>query len=185
MLRDLLMDNWTTVLAQWEDRTLSTYPEGGVAALKRQKDQFGNPVGFNVSRTIEELFNFLCDKKELDEVLPQVEDLIRIRAVQDFSPSRALAFVGMVKPVVKELCRKKKITPEFEEWYDFERKVDLITMHAFDLYLGCRERLFQTRINELRRGTHIITEGAVCPSALMRKNQGVQEKIDKLGNGVS
>jgi hypothetical protein len=43
---------------------------------------------------------------------------------------------------------------------------------VFDMYLACRERLYQARINEMQSGRHILTDGSQCPSALLRAGRG-------------
>ena len=63
------------------------------------------------------------------------------------------------------------------ELYDFEFAVDLAVLAAFDIYMQCREQLYQTRIQEIKSGTHILTDSK-CPSALLKENK--QEIIPKV-----
>jgi hypothetical protein len=55
------------------------------------------------------------------------------------------------------------------ELYDFEFAVDMAVLAAFDLYMQYRERLYQVRINEIRSGSHILTDSK-CPSKMLSDN---------------
>ena len=38
---------------------------------------------------------------------------------------------------------------------------------AFDLYMECREKIYQIRLNEIRSGSSILTDNA-CPSKALK-----------------
>jgi len=171
-INDFLQENGE-ILDRWIDRVLATYPAGGVDALKKQKDRFANPLGHSISHALTAVYKHFCHDTALDPVLSALEDLIRIRAVQDFSPSEAVAFLYLFKEVVKDENKRTKgdASLGLDEWIAFEKKVDTISFRVFDMYMASRERIYKVRINEIQRGSHIITDNAVCPSALMRQNQ--------------
>jgi len=41
-----------------------------------------------------------------------------------------------------------------EELSDFDRKVDGLALCAFDVYMRCRENLFEVRMTEVKNRTH-------------------------------
>ena len=49
----------------------------------------------------------------------------------------------------------------------------------FDLYAASRERLYQTRIAEIKSGNHITTDGG-CPSKLMDENTAPKAELKPL-----
>jgi hypothetical protein len=87
--------------------------------------------------------------------------------VQDFLPSQAVFFMFMLKDVVREeLATNGGVLPA--ETAEFEAAIDRAALQAFDIYMACRERLFQIRIRELQNGTHILTDGTQCASAWLK-----------------
>ena len=84
-----------------------------------------------------------------------------IRAIQDFSPAEALVFVFFLKNAVRE-----KLAPHveeyklFEELLTFESKVDRLALLAFNIYVQCRESLYDVRVAEIRRRSSRILERA-------------------------
>lgn len=171
-ISDFLQENGE-ILDRWIDRVFATYPAGGVDALKKQKDQFANPIGYNIKHALTALYKHFCHDTELEPVLTALEDLIRIRAVQDFAPSEAVSFLYLLKEVVKDENKRAKgdAALGLDEWLVFEARVDGIAFRVFDMYTASRERLYKVRVSELERRTHFITDNAVCPSALIRQNK--------------
>jgi hypothetical protein len=78
-------------------------------------------------------------------------DLIKIRAIQEFTPSQAVGFVILIKEVVrseiKEELEEKNL---YDELLQFESKVDKTALIAFDLYQECREKVYKIRLNEIK-----------------------------------
>src|SRR3989339_1902397 len=140
-LQELLIENKTVVLDKWINSVLATYPLDSTNFLTRQKDRFANPIGSSVSKGLSDLINAFCSEADgLAELSSDVEHLIKIRAVQDFSPSAAIGFVYDLKVIVFELCQKEKqYNLLVEEWLDFSAKVDRLALKVFDLYMASRE----------------------------------------------
>lgn len=177
-ISDFLQENGE-IQDRWIDRALATYPEGGAAALKAQKDRFANPIGYNIRHALTSLYKHFCGTIELEPALAALEDLIRIRAVQEFSPADAVSFLFLLKNAIKEENSSKKTAEEalgLAEWLIFEQRIDAIALRAFDMYMDSRERVFKVRINELRRGT----DNVVCPSALMRREENKQTTVEPI-----
>lgn len=180
-ISDFLQENGE-ILDRWTDRVFATYPAGGVGALKKQKDQFANPIGYNIKQATTTLYKHFCHDTELEPALTALEDLIRIRAVQEFAPSEAVSFLYLLKEVVKDENKRAKddAALSLKEWIVFEERVDAIAFRVFDMYMANRERLYKVRISEMERRAHIITDNAVCPSALMRQNKQEQTKVEPI-----
>lgn len=169
LLGNLLVESKGEIVDRWIDAVLASYPEDAARIFKKGKDQFANPVGHAVKDSLWTVYGLLFEKNETEKVAAAVEYLVRIRAVQDFSPSAAVAAAYLLKQVVRDLCRKEKVS-DFEGWQIFEEKADFLARTMFDLYMASRERLYKTRLEEFKRGNIIMTEGGCCPSRLMEKD---------------
>ena len=169
-LSELLYEKKVSILEKWIDRALADYHEDAASFFKKQKNQFANPLGFNTSNSLTKIFNVLCKDCHISEADKELEDIIKIRAVQDFSPAQALSFFYDLKLIIRDECITDESGEVLQDLLAFESRIDELTIAAFNKYMESRERLYKIRLNEFKRGTHIITDGAVCPSALMRQN---------------
>ncbi len=154
------------IVDRWVEYTLATYQSSGF--FIKERDIFANPVGGNIREALKKLFPLLIKGADVQECIPSLEQIMKIRSIQDFSPSQAVAPLNAVKHITREiLAADKERCHLLPELYDFEFAVDLAVLMAFDIYMGCRERLYQTRIQEIKTGSHILTDSK-CPSALLK-----------------
>lgn len=165
LLSELLSENKGEILDAWVDQVLATYPADGARVFRQGKDPFANPVGHAVKRSLWEVYELLFEKNEGEKVLPAIKQLVMIRAVQDFTPSQAVAMAYLLKEVVKDTCRKEKVS-DFEGWLAFEEKADILAHTLFDLYMASREQLHRAKFEEYRRGNPLLNQGGCCPSRL-------------------
>jgi hypothetical protein len=80
-----------------------------------------------------------------------LDPIIRIRAVQDFSPGQALRFVFLLKDVIRKNFGME--IGEFNlhtELQRLESQIDDLALLAFDVYMKCRERLYEIRSREAK-----------------------------------
>lgn len=153
------------IVNKWTEYTLSTYISSGF--FTRERDKFSNPVGGNIREALGNLFLLLIKGADPKEFTGPIEEIISIRAVQDFTPSQAVAPLNAVKHITREVFEADKERKHLiAELYDFEFAVDLAVLAAFEVYMQYRERLYQVRINEIRSGSHILTDSK-CPSKLL------------------
>lgn len=165
------------IVDRWVDYTLSTYKSSSF--FKKEGDLFANPVGGNIREALKKLLPLFIRGAAVEEMAPSLEQFMKIRSIQDFSPSQAVAPLNAVKHITREiLAADKERCHLVSELYDFDFSVDLAVLAAFDLYMQCRERLYQTRIREIKTGTHILTDSR-CPSADLKGKQ-IQEIIPKV-----
>ena len=176
-ISDFLQENGE-IQDRWIARAMATYPEGGVAALSQQKDRFANPLGYNIRHALTAMYKHFCGTVDLEKALVALEDLIRIRAVQEFTPAEAVSFLFLLKEAVKEENSNKKTDEALglAEWLQFEQRIDAIALRTFDMYMTNRERVFKVRINELKRGT----DNVVCPSAMLRREDNKQTLVEQI-----
>ncbi|MGW8193676.1 MAG: RsbRD N-terminal domain-containing protein [Desulforhopalus sp.] len=166
-LAEAFRNHGEKIVKRWTEYTLSTYTSSGF--FVRERDKFANPVGGNIREALGKLFLLLAKGADPKEFAQPLEQIIGIRAVQEFTPSQAVAPLNAVKHITREVFEADKERKHLvAELYDFEFAVDLALLAAFDIYMKYRERLYQVRINEIRSGSHILTDSK-CPSKLVRK----------------
>lgn len=166
------------IVTRWVEYTLATYTSSGF--FLRERDRFANPIGGNVREALERLFTLLARGSDVKEMTAPLEQLVSIRAVQEFSPSQAVAPLNAVKHITREVLTADKERKHLvSELYDFEFAVDLAVLAAFDIYMQFRERLYQVRISEIKSGSHILTDSR-CPSQLLP----VEDRIEVKGSGI-
>ncbi len=156
MLADLLNKRKKLILQKWFDAVLETYPADGRKFLGDRKNRFANPVGASLYEGIEGLYERLLDgtDPESADFAQFLDRIVRIRAVQEFSPSQALGFLFPLKTVIREVVRQETPAKGLgEELLALERKIDRLVLLAFDKYTECRERLFEIRIREIKDST--------------------------------
>ncbi len=149
MLVELLSRKKKAILKRWSDLILDTYPPDTSRFLKAEKDRFHNPVGHSVIGETEALYDELLGEMNPDRIRISLDKIIRIRAVQDFSPSKAVAFVLLLKEALREEL-KSEITGGRvpEDLLELESRIDRVVLSAFDLYMECREKIFEIKTRE-------------------------------------
>ena len=150
-LKDLLSRNEAAILKRWLNLILETYPAETATLMRKDKDQFTNPVGSTLSREIEVLFKKLCEGSQNERCQASLDSILKIRSVQDFSPSQAVGFVFLLKRAIGETL-KNEICKEsvMDEWLKFQSSIDDLALQAFDAYMECREKICEIRINQAR-----------------------------------
>ena len=155
------------IVSLWVDRTLDSYISSGF--FKTSPDRFANPVGANIRDGLGRLYALLLEDAAPDELLAPLDQVIRIRAVQEFSPSQAVAPILEIKWVVRQVLAGERADKDIEtELDEFDLKVERMALLAFDMYTECREQLYRNRINELKSGRHVLTDSG-CISSLLRQ----------------
>lgn len=163
-VRNLLSGKKSALLERWFDIVLETYPHDSSGFLKNKKRQFANPVGYTISQGLEDLLDELLQERGMDveKVSSVLEGIIRIRAVQDVTPSRALTFIFRLKNVLREELRSTTVPSE--EIDALESRIDAMALISFDLFMKCREKIYDLKANELRNMTFRLLQKAklVC-----------------------
>ena len=158
------------IVNQWVDYTLSSYKSS--TFFKKSPDKFSNPVGGNTREALSNLFKLLSKNADPAKFAKPLDQIMRIRSIQEFTASEAVGPIYAVKHITRELLEKDSERKHLiSELYDFEFAVDLAVLSAFDLYAQCREQLYKVRIKEIKTGTHILTDSK-CPSNLLKNDKG-------------
>ncbi|MBN2241588.1 MAG: RsbRD N-terminal domain-containing protein [Acidobacteria bacterium] len=144
-----------TLVKKWFDGMVQAYPESTSGFLTREKDPFRNPVGHTLKENLSVLFDGLVGPKDVQSVTPELNDIVRMRAVQDFSAGQAVAFPFLLKKILRRECAAD-ISRDPGAYSDLEARIDSLALLAFDLYMKSRERLFEIKYNEAKRSMFML-----------------------------
>jgi hypothetical protein len=151
-LEEFLLQKKPRIVKRWLDSIIETYPLDTQRFLKHQKDQFLNPVGSTISKEIDTLFLDLIKGISLERTCASLEGIIRIRAIQDFSPSKAISFIYLLKKIIREEILQEHPEQQMsDQLLAFESRLDEMALLAFDIYTKCREKMYEIRANEAKR----------------------------------
>jgi hypothetical protein len=162
MLKEFLVRHKEAILDSWLTLILETYPPNVSQLLKKEKDQFLNPVGSTLRHNVQIIMDGLAEEKPARDVSGALEALIRLRAVQDFTPAEATAVVFLLKQAIRGQLQaaKQDLGRCLEELWALESRIDAYAGRAFDLYMACREKIFEIRVHEIKNRTFKLLERA-------------------------
>jgi hypothetical protein len=160
-LKSLLSEKRPAILKQWFELVLQNYPTDSSNFIKKQKDHFLNPIGTTLTHGLEGIFDELLKEFQTEKIFPFLNDLIKIKAVQSFCPSRAISFIFLLKRAIRDqvedVIKKHNLLDELQA---FEEQIDKVALLAFDIYMSCRERIFEIRVNEIKNMTFRLLKRA-------------------------
>jgi len=136
----------------WADLILQTYPKETQKIWTRQKDRFQNPVGAAIFEATQALLDLIIDWQDAERIAEELDRIIKIRSVQDFSPSQAISFIFLLKKLLRdEYFKPMEAEGRLGELLRFEAKIDNMVMMSFDIYSKGREHIYRMRVDEVKR----------------------------------
>ncbi|MCX6641709.1 MAG: RsbRD N-terminal domain-containing protein [bacterium] len=151
-----MRDKRTAIIQRWQTLILDTYPADSRDFFRKQKNQFQNPVGATLNRQVEAIFAAIMADGLDNDAAKLLQEFIKIRAVQDFSPSEAIGFILYLKQAIREILAEE-ISSEglFNDLLALETRIDRYLLTAFDFYVQAREKIFEVRVNALNRRSYL------------------------------
>ncbi len=167
-----LLKSKDAIVTRWLDDLLATYSEDSSALFRGQKDRFANPVGQNLRTATREIVEALLDGADDERIGRHLHEIVKIRAVQQFTASGAVGFVFQLKEAIRAELGKEVLEPGVSsELAGLEKRIDRMALVAFDIFVECREQVFELRVNEVKR--------SVSWAADRMKRRGVEpEPVD-------
>jgi hypothetical protein len=166
------------IVREWLMRTLQTYPEHTSRFLLQEKDPFRNPVWQTLREAFPVLFDQVVKGSDRPTLSRLLDPIVRIRAVQDFTAGQAMAFLFVLKKVVREALHFPPHPPlspgyplgagedtqrvpgeganQLEALAILESRIDEMALLAFDLFMKCRERIYEIKANEAKRRIYVL-----------------------------
>lgn len=150
-LESVLAKKHSAIVKKWFDHVVDTYPADTSRFLKSQKDPFANPVGSTTREGLSALFADLSGNLDPEAAAGHLDPIIRIRAVQNFTPAQATGFVFSLKQIVRDHLSAGAGDSELQSGLaEFDARVDQLGLIAFDIYVQCREKIFRIQATEQR-----------------------------------
>ncbi|MHB8840279.1 MAG: RsbRD N-terminal domain-containing protein [Candidatus Aquicultor sp.] len=152
-LEDILKEKKPAILQKWFDAILATYSPEYAGLLKGRKNRFTDPVGYTLYDGMNGLIDGLIKEAPFEEITPFLDEIIKIRAVQDFSASQAVAFIFDLRRIVNEELQNmsgQSSVIDASIISAFESKLDTLALMSFDIYMESREKLYELKASEVR-----------------------------------
>lgn len=153
-LQTLLSSRKKDILKKWQEKIFLLYPADSKKFLTSVTNQFANPVGYSIKEKTESLFDELVNEGELNQVKVEssLDEIIKILAIQDFSPSQAVAFIYLLKDVITDelINSPEHFKNMFIDVVSFYSKIDKAALTAFGIYSNCREKLYEIKVESAK-----------------------------------
>ncbi len=160
-LEKLLSDKRSTIIKKWRNLIIGSYPVDAQRFFKKEKNRFSNPVGQTIAEDVEILYDELTVGNNTDKISSSLDNIIRIRAVQNFKPSQAVGFVLQLKKLIQnELGADSRESGVQNALEALEERIDNAALLAFDIYSQCRQKLYEIRVNETKNQVGKLLERA-------------------------
>ena len=153
-----LQDKQQAINKRWLDDIYALYHKDVAGFLKNQKDPFANPVGEALRKNTRGIVNcVVAPELDAEALCGHLQEIIKIRAIQDPAPSKALSFIFLLKGALRgEIERDKKIELSASDRDVLENRIEQTLLFAFDIYMKCREQLYELRVNEMKRCNAVL-----------------------------
>ncbi|MCU0574337.1 MAG: RsbRD N-terminal domain-containing protein [Syntrophobacteraceae bacterium] len=170
----LLKQERDAILSQWLRLIIETYNPETASRILKEKNQFSNPVGHTLRQGLEGVYGELVGDLRPDKMRGYLDLIIRIRAVQDFSPAQAVAFVFLLKKIIREKSQKETWTSLIsqDDLLELEQKIDEMALLAFNVYSDCREKLYELRVNEVKNRSFRLLQRADLLAEISESEEG-------------
>ncbi len=155
MLIELLQEREAELAQAWEAEFLATYSPVSARLVKQQRDPHANPMGHILRRDLPLLVHQVLGSMNPDQLGEPLENLCRMRSVQDFTASQSVSFVFLLKKVIREFLVEQRVElPDLlGELLALESRIDNLALYAFDAHAACRERMYQARVTQEKKST--------------------------------
>ncbi len=150
-LLDLTASQQEAVVRKWLAQVCRTYPEETSRFLVDNKDPFRNPVGRVLKHGLPVVVRELFGAFDETAVRSALDEIVHVRAVQDFAPGQAVDFIFLLRTIVREECAL-----DGPRVLELQTRIDRLALLAFDLYMHCREKSWEIRVNEAKRRVYVL-----------------------------
>jgi len=150
-LLELPAEEAGAILQKWLTHTLETYPEQTSRFLLQDQDPFSNPVGRALNEGLPVLLEEVMGSLDRERAGPVLEEIVRIRAVQEFSSSQALGFIFRLRGIIREEIGDGRFDSA-----GLDERIDKLALLAFEHYVRCREKMAAIKLGEAKRRVFVL-----------------------------
>ena len=141
---------------EWLASTLQTYPEQAGRFLRDERDPFRNPVGQTLRTGLAALVEELFGDFDRPRVAAALETIVRVRAVQDFTPAEAVGFVLLARRAARAVAGDDAPGAGPGSLDALDARIDEMVLVAFDLFARCREEIHAIGARAARRRVYVL-----------------------------
>jgi hypothetical protein len=173
MIYGILRQRREIILGEWKQSTLDFYAAGAFKPAKKNVDRFGNPLVYTVTTALETILDEFINGVRTTRTNEALEDVVKIRSLQSEKPSTALAFLfSFKKSIADQLKNLENEEINNEETEKIYSALDDLILTAFDIFMRCREKIYEIRSNEIKRRSYKLWERAgMTDPSLTRKGE--------------
>ena len=137
-----------SILGKWLERTVATYPPQTSGFLRNEKDRFRNPVGHTLQEGLAALLDQIAGEMDTVRIREALGEIVRVRAVQDFTPGQATGFVFLLREILGEELPGGVPTA-------WQKRIDETALLAFELFVKCREEITEIKAREAQLSFYV------------------------------
>ena len=170
------------LLKLWFEQVIGAYPPEAVKYFAKVNNTFTNPIGSNIHRSLSAILDELLGEGDAGKMYQDLEMILRIKAVQDVQPSKAIAFVLSFKSIVEKMFKAEIDRGEIKHKVlnDFYDELDALALLAFNIYCDSRELIYQMRIAEIKQTNDLLQKAnllneSVDTRTLMRCSNYIED----------
>lgn len=161
-----------SISARWLKALIESYPQESGKFLFSKKNEFTNPIGHAYEKGLADIFAAVFNRKT-DDLQQAMQEIVKIRSIQDYSASFAMNFMFILKDVIKEEYESySKNKGDWKEYAEAIAMADEALKTALDMLLIQRERIYEIKANEVKKRTSKMIE------RLNKKYDYLDEKTD-------
>jgi hypothetical protein len=157
----LLQEKREVILEKWLHCISDTYPSETANLLKKKNNPFICHMGSSIREDIESIYDRLLNDEDAQNASSSLDNIIRIRAVQEFAPSEAMSFMFLLKDAIKDEMKSEiRENGLSKELFSFESRIDKYALKGFDIYMQCREKIYELKANEVKARAYTLLKRA-------------------------
>ncbi len=142
----------------------SSYPAESAMFFRKTKDPFANPVGTTLKKSLSELYDVLgAGSFDPQKARNSLEPIVKLRSVQDLSPTEALGFIFELKTIIGSGIGSGE-NHTVEEGKGLFSRIDSVMLLAFDLYMENKRKIYTLRASQARDNVRqlLLKKDLIC-----------------------
>ncbi|CFX70849.1 RsbT co-antagonist protein RsbRD, N-terminal domain [Syntrophomonas zehnderi OL-4] len=140
------------ILSKWQASASTSHAKQDPLIVNTKKGRFTNPMAYIIEKNAEEIFEWLIKPDDNLDLLTPLQEICKLRAIQDFKPAEALKFIFTLKQIIRDELAEGDQTNNWSiEIWDVDKRIDEIGLHAFDIYSDCQAKIYEIKMNEIKR----------------------------------
>jgi len=170
-LGNILTHKKASILEKWLNVLIETCPPDTSKYLKARGHKSENVIQSAISKGMEDIFDELLRDHEKGKRPEFLDNMVRVLAVQNFPPSKALSFFFSLKKIIRDevgsVIAEQRLSQDI---LSLESAIDSLALAAFDVFMECREKIHEIKVNEAKRANFRLLQMANLMPAYAHKS---------------